>query len=167
MPALPTLILEKLAEAGIDFILVGGLASVTQGAPITTVDVDIVHAQTDENIDKLISLLRSLDAHYRGRPDHKRIEPQKHHLMSRGHQLLATTLGPLDVLGVIEEGRAYAQLLQDAIEIDFRGYRIKVLKLEAILRFKRSSKRPKDRQVVPILEATLQAQKNPDDLNED
>ena len=34
-------LLEGLINAGIEFILVGGLAAVVQGAPITTVDVDI------------------------------------------------------------------------------------------------------------------------------
>jgi hypothetical protein len=36
-------ILEGLLEAGVDFILVGGLAAVIQGAPVTTMDVDVVH----------------------------------------------------------------------------------------------------------------------------
>ena len=35
-------LLEGLLEAGVTFILVGGLAAVVQGAPITTMDVDIV-----------------------------------------------------------------------------------------------------------------------------
>ena len=34
-------LLEGLINAGIDFILVGGLAAVVQGAPITTMDLDI------------------------------------------------------------------------------------------------------------------------------
>ena len=34
-------ILEGLLEADIKFILVGGLAAVVQGAPVTTMDVDI------------------------------------------------------------------------------------------------------------------------------
>ena len=33
-------LLESLINAGIEFILVGGLAAVVQGAPITTMDVD-------------------------------------------------------------------------------------------------------------------------------
>jgi len=34
-------LLEGLINAGIEFILVDGLAAVVQGAPITTIDVDI------------------------------------------------------------------------------------------------------------------------------
>jgi hypothetical protein len=33
-------IVEGLSRAGVEFILVGGLAAVVQGAPITTMDVD-------------------------------------------------------------------------------------------------------------------------------
>ena len=36
-------ILEGLLQADVEFILVGGLAAVVQGAPVTTFDVDIVH----------------------------------------------------------------------------------------------------------------------------
>jgi hypothetical protein len=46
-------ILEGLIEAGVDFILVGGLAAVVQGAPVTTMDVDIVHDQSPENISRI------------------------------------------------------------------------------------------------------------------
>ena len=40
-------LLEGLIESDIKFILVGGLAAVVQGAPVTTMDVDIVHKDTD------------------------------------------------------------------------------------------------------------------------
>ena len=67
-------LLNSLLDAGIEFILVGGLSAVVQGAPITTMDVDIVHRQTDENIDRLIDFLKSIDAYHR-RLDDKVIEP--------------------------------------------------------------------------------------------
>lgn len=43
-------ILEGLIKADIKFILVGGLAAVIQGAPVTTMDVDVVHDRSSENI---------------------------------------------------------------------------------------------------------------------
>ncbi|MBI5584596.1 MAG: hypothetical protein HY892_12320 [Deltaproteobacteria bacterium] len=36
-------VLEGLLAAGVDFILVGGLSAVIQGAPVTTMNVEIVH----------------------------------------------------------------------------------------------------------------------------
>ena len=46
-------LLKGLNEARVEFILVGGLAAVIQGAPVTTFDLDIVHRQTDKNIKKI------------------------------------------------------------------------------------------------------------------
>ena len=45
-----SLLLTALHQSGAEFILVGGLAAVLQGAPIQTYDVDIVYSRTGENI---------------------------------------------------------------------------------------------------------------------
>ena len=47
-------ILGVLLEGGVELILVGALAAVAQGAPITTHDVEIVHARMPENLDRLM-----------------------------------------------------------------------------------------------------------------
>ena len=93
-------ILEGLIEADVKFILVGGLAAVVQGAPITTMDVDIVHKRSSDNIAKLLAFLKSIDAFHR-RPDDKVIEPTEHDISGVGHALFTTRLGPLDVLAVL------------------------------------------------------------------
>ena len=43
-------LLDWLATSSVEFVLVGGLAAVVQGAPITTFDVDIVHRRTEANV---------------------------------------------------------------------------------------------------------------------
>ena len=96
-------LLEGLIKTGIKFILLGGLAAVVQGAPVTTMDVDIVHNQSSENISKLFAFLKSIGAFYR-RPDDKVIAPKREDFSGMGHALFTTCLGPLDVLAVIEEG---------------------------------------------------------------
>jgi len=55
-------LLEELLRANVEFILVGGLAAVIQGAPVTTMDADIVHRQSTENISKLFAFLESIHA---------------------------------------------------------------------------------------------------------
>jgi len=147
-------ILEGLVEAGVEFILVGGLAAVVQGAPVTTMDVDIVHDQSPENIAKLLSFLKSIDAIHR-RPDDKVIEPKKGDISGRGHALFATRLGALDILAVIEEGKTYGDLLEHTVEIEFRNHAIRVLDLEMLIQLKRTSKDPKELQRLPVLEETL------------
>jgi hypothetical protein len=147
-------ILEGLIEADVEFIIVGGLAAVIQGAPVTTMDVDIVHKQSSANIDKLLAFLKSVDALHR-RPDDKVIRPKEGDISGIGHALFTTRLGPLDVLGVIEEGKAYEDLLEHTVEIQFRGHTVRVLDLKTLVELKRASTDPRDRQRLPVLEETL------------
>lgn len=147
-------LLEGLVDAGVDFILVGGLAAVVQGAPITTMDADIVHRQTDDNIIRLISFLKSIGAYHR-RLDDKIIEPTVEHISGSGHSLFVTNYGPLDVLASIEKGQTYEDLIDHTVEIEFRGHMIRVLDLETLTELKRLSKDSKDKQRLSVLEETL------------
>ena len=96
-------ILRVLTHYQVDFIVVGGVCAVLQGAPITTFDLDIVHSRKPENLDRLITALEALEAYYRVRHDLK-LKPTLSHLSSPGHQLLMTRYGPLDVLGPSVKG---------------------------------------------------------------
>ncbi len=147
-------ILESLINADIQFILVGGLAAVIQGAPVTTMDVDIVYCRSSENISKLFKCLKSMDAIYR-RPDNNIIAPKKEDFSGMGHALFSTRLGPLDVLAFIEEGKTYEDLLKHSIEIEFRGHTIQVLDIKMLIELKRNSQDLKDKQRLPVLEETL------------
>lgn len=117
-------------------------------------DVDIVHSRSPENIGKLFAFLKSIDAVHR-RPDDKVIEPKESDMSGTGHALFTTRIGPLDVLGAIEEGRAYGDLLEHTVQVDFRSHTIRVLDLEMLIKLKRASTDPKDGQRLPVLEATL------------
>lgn len=147
-------IIEGLIKSDIKFILVGGLAAVVQGAPVMTMDVDIVHKLSSENISKLFLFLKSIDAIYR-RPDDKIIVPKKENISGMGHNLFSTRLGPLDVLAFIEQEKTYEDLIEDSVEIEFRGYKINVLDIKKIIELKKESNNPKDRQRLPVLEETL------------
>ena len=148
-------IIEGLIKADVKFILVGGLAAVVQGAPVTTMDVDIVHSRSSENISKLLTFLSSIDAIYR-RLDDKTIEPKGEDFSGMGHSLFSTRLGPLDVLAFIEKGKTYEDLFEHTVAIEFRGHTIRVLDIKMLIELKRTSKDPKDKQRLTVLEETLQ-----------
>lgn len=150
-----TSLLEQLCKTGADFILVGGLAAVSQGAPIATFDIDIVPSSEESNLHKLLDFLLGVNARHRGRPGDQVLRPTLEDLAAGGHCLLMTDYGPLDLLGTIEQGLDYDALLGDSAEIRFRGHALRVLKLEAMIRMKRSSTRAKDQRYLPLLEETL------------
>jgi hypothetical protein len=147
-------ILEHLATHEVDFIVVGMTAGILHGAPVTTVDVDVVHRRTPENVARLLAALEALDAVYRH--DARQLKPTASHLSGPGHQLLATRLGDLDCLGTIDEDRAYEDLLEPSEEMSLAsGRTIRVLSLVALIDAKERSGRPKDLAALPVLRATL------------
>lgn len=145
-------IFEALVRRQVDFIVVGGIAAVLQGSAAMTLDVDIVHARTPENVAKLLLVLQELDARYRSHPD---LRPSESHLNSKGHQLLLTSFGPLDVHGAIESDRDYDTLLPHSEELTLRGSSVRVLRLEFLLALKEQSPHPKDRNAAIFLRKAL------------
>jgi hypothetical protein len=154
-----TNLLELLCSAEADFILVGGLAAVSQGAPITTFDIDIVPSLEESNLRKLLDFLLDINARHRGRSGGQVLRPTLRDLAAGGHCLLMTDHGPLDILGTIEQELGYDDLVEDSLQIQFRGHGLRVLKLEAMVRMKRSSTRAKDQSYLPLLEETLRRSK--------
>ena len=103
-------ILRLLRDSGVDFVIVGGVAGVLNGAPIHTLDLDIVHSRDTANVARLLTVLESIDAIFRIQPE-RRIKPNASYVSGPGHLNLITRFGPLDVLGTIGRGLTYADLL--------------------------------------------------------
>lgn len=147
-------ILRLLASGDVEFVVVGMTAGVLHGAPVTTLDLDVVHRRSPVNVERLLRVLADLDAIYRH--DSRRLRPDASHLLGPGHQLLTTRLGDLDCLGTIDAGRDYEQLLDLAVEMKVAdGLTIQVLSLSGLIDAKERSARAKDLAVLPLLRATL------------
>jgi hypothetical protein len=148
-------ILRTLAANDVELIVVGMLAGVLQGCPVSTADVDVVHRRTRENVARLLGVLQQLEAVYRHDP--RKLRPKESHLIGAGHQLLETTHGDLDCLGSVGDGLGYEELLEDAVPMDLgHGLKIQVLGLAKLIELKKRAGRPKDLAAIPVLEATLE-----------
>jgi hypothetical protein len=149
-------ILRALRRHEVNFIVVGGISAVLQGAPLNTFDLDIVHSRESGNVQRLILALREMEAVYRLQSQRK-LSPSESHLESKGHQLLATKFGPLDVLGEIGHSRSYADLLPLSFEWSPEpGNDVRVLGLETHILVKEEVAAPKDLAVLPVLRRTLE-----------
>ena len=86
-PSLASL-LETLAKSDVELIVVGLLAAVAQGAPVTTHDVDIVHRRSPDNVARLVGVLvDQLDARYRGHTSVLRPTIETRRIELAGHSL--------------------------------------------------------------------------------
>lgn len=145
--------LRLLTAAQVEFIVVGMAAGILQGVPATTLDLDVVHRRSADNVARLLSVLHSIKAVARG--DHRRIAPGASHLMGPGHILLSTDNGDFDCLGTVDDNKTFEDLLPHSRPIDFEGASLLVLDLAELIEVKRRAGRAKDRAVLPVLEATL------------
>jgi hypothetical protein len=149
-------LLRVLAEHRIDFIVIGGVSAVLQGAPLTTFDLEVVHSRAPENLDRLLAALQALDAFFREQPS-RRLRPDRSHLSSAGHQLLMTRHGPLDLLGTVSGNRGYDDLLAHTIDQPLgEGLRVRLLDLPTVILLKEETGRDKDMAVLPLLRRTLE-----------
>ena len=146
-------LVTALVAHDVQFIVVGGVAAVIQGAPVATFDLDIVPELSPENVAALTTALEELNAVYRERPE---LSPDRAALATRGHKLLVTDAGPLDVLGAIGQDEEFGDLAEHALTVEAWGMAIQVLDLASLIRIKEMTGRDKDRAVLPLLKRTLQ-----------
>ena len=146
-------LLRLLSENEVEAVVVGMLAGVLQGAPLTTGDVDIVHRRTPANVARLLRVLARIGAVYRHDP--RRLTPGESHLLGPGHQLLESALGDLDCLGTIDGGKGYDELVGSSIPMSLGdGHEIRVLDLDTLIAVKARAGRSKDLAAISVLEAT-------------
>ena len=143
-------LIRRLVSARVEFIVVGGAAAVLHGAPTTTLDLDIVHRQTPDNISRLAELLEALHAYAR-EPANRKIPPPAQLLAGTGQLNLSTILGPFDPLCRLHDGRGYDELLPHSDLLTDGEVQIRVLDLDTLIEIKSRTGRAKDRLVVPVL----------------
>ena len=146
---------RALGRAGVDYIVVGGVAAILEGAPITTLDLDIVCRRDDDNLGRLTELLDDLEARYRD-PAGRVIRPTPDRPASNKINLLETSLGPLDVMQSVGPDWDWADLVSRSRILEVGSLDLRVLKLASVIESKELADREKDRAMLPVLRRTLE-----------
>lgn len=148
-------VLRVLTRNQVEFILVGGIAAILQGSPLTTEDVDVVYLPSEENVTRLASALEELKAYYSD-PAGRHIEPNVSRLASFKVHMLKTSCGRVDVLRTVGKDLAYQDLIDRSRLFDVEEFRVLTLDLETIIETKEHADRPKDRYQLPFLRQLLE-----------
>jgi predicted nucleotidyltransferase len=146
-------LLERLGGAGVDFILVGGLAVNAWGYLRATRDVDLVPDPAPSNLERLDALLVELGG--RVEVGDRLLAPSaiRTFLRTGDRTLVLTDLGRVDILQGLPQVPSFRTLDERASAVDLDGLVVKVCSLDDLLAMKRASDRPRDRDDLEALEA--------------
>jgi hypothetical protein len=148
----PTALLGKLARAGVDFVVVGGVAVVVQASPRFTRDLDICYATDTPNLERLGALLMSLQAKLRGVDDDVPFLADARTLRRTQMLTLTTREGDLDLLVDPPGSPGYPALRRRADVVELAGASVRIASLEDLIEMKRAVGRPQDEIDIESLE---------------
>src|SRR5271169_1105142 len=134
-------ILACLDRHGVRYVLIGGLAAVLHGSPLTTTDADICPEHEPGNLDRLAAALKELDARVRT-PDRSEGVPFPHDAaFLRNLQVLnlTTRFGDLDLSFRPTGTEGFSDLKTRAVSMRISGLAVTVAALEDVIRSKEAA----------------------------
>jgi predicted nucleotidyltransferase len=141
-------ILEDLNEAGMEYVLVGGIAMIRHGVVRATRDIDAVFAPSEENVARIRGLIEKWKA---TRPDGSAVRIEE--VRSNRTIHLATPHGDLDLLNESITGIPYATLRERADVKHVDGVPAPICSLPDLVAMKRIAGRERDVADLSDLEA--------------
>jgi Nucleotidyl transferase AbiEii toxin, Type IV TA system len=148
----PTTLIGALVRAGVDFVVIGGVAVVVQASPRFTRDLDISYATDTANLERLGNLLVALEARLRGVEEDVPFTPDARTLRHAQMLTLMTSHGDLDLLVDPPGSPGYAALRRHADIVDLDGVAVRIASLEDLIEMKRAAGRPQDEIDIESLE---------------
>ena len=137
-------LLDALSAAGVDVVVVGGVALVLRGSSRLTLDLDLCYSRDRDNLHRLAVALAPDHPRLRGAPPDLPFLWDERTLASGLNFTLTTDLGDLDILGEIPGVGGYAEVFAGSSELVIGDSRIRVMDLDALERSKRAAGRAKD-----------------------
>ncbi len=156
------LILKRLSDAGVPFVLIGAMAAKVHGSPVITEDVDVCIPVDNGTLLKVHAALWELRPRFRFRPDKMPVWEDPTRLFGIKNLNLDTNLGVIDLLGEVTGVGTYDEMVGRTVEVTVGGTPMRVLDLDALIAAKRAAGRVKDKQHLPHLEA-LRKRLRPDE----
>lgn len=157
----PVATLRVLVGHKVDFVVIGGIAARLRGAPLLTQDVDITPATNRENLERLASALKELEARLRtaAEPEGVPFPFDPRLLESATVWTLTTKHGDLDLAVSPSGTQGYEDLARDAdrltVAVEPR-LEVLVASLTDVIRSKEAAGRAKDRAALPLLRRALE-----------
>jgi predicted nucleotidyltransferase len=138
-------LLRRLAEADVEFVVVGGLAVNAWGVVRGTKDVDVVVAPAIENLKRVAEVAVACGGHVQQGGASLGSAVSIASSLASGEQIaIETDLGRLDVVQGLAGVPSYADLHSRATDAEILGVAVAVCSLEDLKKMKRAAGRTRD-----------------------
>jgi predicted nucleotidyltransferase len=138
-------LLRRLAAAGVEFVVVGGLAVNAWGVVRGTKDVDIVVSSDSENLKRVADLAVAVGGHVQQGEALLGSPISIASALAGGDQVaIETDLGRLDVVQGLDGVPSYKELRSRATNTEILGVSVAVCSVEDLKAMKRASGRTRD-----------------------
>jgi hypothetical protein len=151
-------LIHLLADARIEYILVGGVAATVHGSARLTRDVDVVYRRSRDNIARIVDALAPHSPYLRGAPKGLPFQWDVATVTRGLNFTLTTTLGDLDLLGEVTGGGGYDELLPHSETVTIFARDVRCLTIDWLIKVKRAAGRPRDYETAAELEAIREEQ---------
>ncbi|MEW6202170.1 MAG: hypothetical protein AB1546_09355 [bacterium] len=155
-------VLTHLKEFDVDFIIIGGMATIARGStniPITN-DIDICYARDKKNLVNLVKALTPFHPHLRGAPKDLPFTFDEKTLEIGLNFPLSTDAGYIDLIGEVSGLGNYDEVLKYSEKLQIYDMECYFLTIEGLIKNKKVAGKEKDLRAVIELEALLQIKKD-------
>ena len=153
MPQNDKMLLQRLMEQKVEFVVIGGVCGVLHGAGLITYDLDICCRFSRENLRRIETAVQDLHPRHRLTANKLPLELTDELCDSLKNIYLTTDLGILDCLGEVAGLGNYEQVLQHSVTHKMSYGEFPILSLDALITAKEAVGREKDLYAVRLLRA--------------
>ena len=152
-------LLQRLIDADVPFVIVGGFGGMLHGSSLVTRDLDVCAVLTEANVGKLRSTFSDLHPVHRHNPQRLSFLENPEPGVALKNLYLQTDLGPLDLMSSITGVGDYDRVASRSVEADLFGNKVRVIGIEDLIAAKETLGREKDLLAVKELRAILERTK--------
>ena len=158
-------LMVRLSDAGLDFVVIGGVCAAYYGYSVNTFDLDICCEFSESDVRKIYSAVADLAPVHRITPQRLPFESTDCLRPGLKNLYLGTSIGKLDCLSEVAGLGAFENLLRRSTSASLFGKHFRFLSIDALIDSKRATARPNDMRTIGQLEAIREAmnsEKRPD-----
>jgi len=149
--------IQALTDAGVEFIIIGGLSAVLHGSAYVTNDLDVFISRDTENLKRIVKALAPFHPRLRDFPTDLPFVWEAATLRNGTIFTLSTDIGVIDLLAEVKGIGSFQEAKAKAVSLEAFGRRVFTLDLKTLIASKLAAGREKDLQTVTELEALLEA----------